>query len=596
MRRVRIGLTVVLCGVLALALTPPAAGQEDEEDRTLRVALNAFENNITPFTLTMQGLPVTHDLVNLVYDTLFWSQVKEEPEPWLAESAEPNDDYTEWTVTLRDGVTWHDGEPLTAEDVAFSFDLYNDSPPNRYSHHVFAIPPYTGAEVVDDTTVVLRYDAPAPTFTIMPGADVPIVPKHIWEDVETPEEFTEELPVGSGPFEVTELVPDQRYTLEANTDYFKGEPTVDRLELPIIPQPSSAFAALQAGQVDAVDVTAPPELVEQMEADENIEVLEGTRFESTHLHFNATKEPLSDPELRRAIALAIDSQAIVDTVLLGQGQPGRDGFTHPDVHWADPDGQSTHDPEQAAQLLDEAGYEEGEDGTRVGPDGQPLQFSVLVASVQPLHLRAAQIAAQQVAEVGVQLDVESIEPATLGQRRGAAQYDAFVTNLESHGHADPDALYFFFGAGIPAPVFGGYDNEEFNELAIEASQTTDFDDGVELRHELQQMFAEAAPAVVLYYPDGNYAYRPEAYDGWISDPGHGNFTKRSFLPEYANVSDQAADDASADDDAADDADDEDAAAAPTDAEQPWGLVALIVVALIVVGVIVAVVRGRSAKT
>ncbi len=110
----------LVCSAVLLALTAPASAQD--ANTTLRIALPGYENNLTPFTITFGATPNTHDLLMLVYDSLFWSQVKEDPEPWLAESARPNEDFTEWTVTLREGVTWHDGEPVTAEDVAFSFE------------------------------------------------------------------------------------------------------------------------------------------------------------------------------------------------------------------------------------------------------------------------------------------------------------------------------------------------------------------------------------------------------------------------------------------------------------------------------------------
>ncbi|HVM00093.1 MAG TPA: ABC transporter substrate-binding protein [Egibacteraceae bacterium] len=586
---------VVLCLalLLAVALVAPAAGQDDEQT-TVRVAFNAFENNITPFTLTMQGLPVTHDLVHLVYDALFWSQAREEPEPWLAESAEPNDDFTEWTVTIRDGVTWHDGEPLTAEDVAFTYDYNLEvEHPGRYGHHVHQIPPYSHSEVVDDTTVTLVFDEPAPTFTAVPGGDLPIIPRHIWEGIDNPDEATDIEPVGSGPFEVVDIVPDQQYVLEANTDYFMGAPLVDRLELPIVPQPTAAFAALRAGQVDAVDVGVPPELVDQLRDDDDIEVIESTRFESVHLHFNMTEGPLSDPALRRAIRLAMDRQAIVDGVLLGEGEPGRDGWLHPEVHWADPDDTSTFDLEAAEELLDEAGYDERNDeGIRLGPDGEPLSFTVLVAAVQPLHQRAMDIAAQQVAAAGIQLTPEAIEPATLAQRRRGGEFDAFVTNLEAHAHGDPDTFYFFFGPGIEGTFFGGFDDEEFNAATLEASQITDFDERRDAIHELQSMFAEQSPAIVLYYPTGSYAHRPAAYDGWIGDPGHGTFTKRSFLAEYAAVD---ADEVAADDDPGA----EEPVALPDDVQEaaegaPWGLIALIVGLLAAIGIAVALTRRDRA--
>jgi peptide/nickel transport system substrate-binding protein len=540
--------TLFVCAALLLAL--PAAGAAQTGDQEpLRIALNGFENNLTPFTLTFGSSPNTHDLIMLVHDSLFWSQVREDPEPWLAERAEPNDDFTEWTVTLREGVTWHDGEPLTAEDVKFSFEYYvaQEGASGRYAHHVSDVPPFEAAEVVDDRTVRLTFAAPAPAFEIMPGADLPIIPQHVWEGIADPRTASEMLPVGSGPYKLVEIRPDQLYRFEANEDYFKGKPTVDVLELPIVKDPAAAFAALRTGEVAHVTRSVPAELADQFTATDDIEIAESTRFESTQLFFNARKPPLDDARLRKAIAMAVDRQALVDTVLLRHGRPGLPTFLHPDSPWAVEDAEPDHDPEAAQALLDEAGYAEGADGVRTAPDGTPLEFSVLVSSFEPQDLRAVQLMAQQVAPLGVRLNPEALDPATLRQRRQAPPgevpgYDAYVSVLESHAHVDPDALYYFFHSPGPkgfGAAITGYTNPQFDALAEEAT-TAEVEERKRLDAELQQILAADAPAIVLWYRDGEWAYRPADYDGWLPDPGQGIFTKRSFLPEYAEQG-QAAD-------------------------------------------------------
>lgn len=547
----RISHIVVVCLVLLVALSSHASAPDDasaqEEVERVRVALNGFENNLTPFTLTFGSAPNTHDLIMLVYDSLFWSQVSEDPEPWLAEEATPSDDGRVWTVTLREGLTWHDGEPLTAEDVKFSFDYYEEfaGASGRYAHHVFDVPPFESAEVVDERTVRLNYEEPAPTFEILPGADLPIIPKHIWENVDEPSKASEDLPVGSGPFEVVDIQSDQSYLLQANESYFKGRPTIDELELTIVKDPSAAFSALQTGEVDFVSRNVSPELVEQVST--NSEVVEGTKFESVQMLFNARKPPLSDPQLRKAISLAVDSQALVDTVLLGEGRPGLDSFLHPDSPWALPEGEHEFDPARAREMLDEAGYSEGSDGVRQTPDGEPLEFSVLVSSFEPQSIRAVQLAAQQVSELGVTLAPETLDPATLRQRREAEEgqvpdYDAYISVLEAHAHVDPDSLYYFFHSPGEEKGFGdqitGYGNPEFDELAEEAA-VSEISDRRPLLHDMQRTLAEEVPAIVFYYPDGLFAYRPDAYNGWVSDFGHGIFTKRSFLPEYVSETGRA---------------------------------------------------------
>lgn len=533
---------LVLCAALSVTALTAAATPQQSQPSTLRIALNGYENNLTPFTVSFGAAPNTHDLLSLVYDSLFWSQVSADPEPWLAERAEPNADATVWTVILRDGVTWHDGRPLTADDVVFSFNYYSEqrAASGRYAHHVFDVPPLANAEVVDPRTVRFTYRAPAPQFRTMPGADLPIIPRHVWEGITDPRTNAQSLPIGTGPYKVTQIVPDQLYRFEANTTYFKGRPMVDVLEMPIVKDPAAAFAALRTGEVAHVTRNLPPELAGAFTSDSAVTVVEGTKYESNQLYWNARKPPLDDARLRHAMSLAIDSQAIVDTVLLGHGKPGLPTYLHPQTPWALPGAQVEHDPAAAQRLLDEAGYARGADGVRVAPDGTPLRFSVLVSSFEPQDIRAAQLVGQQLQPLGVVLTPDVLDPATLRARRSAEPgkvptYDAYISVLETHAHADPDALYYFFHS--PGPKgFGasitGWSNPRFDAL-VEQASTAGVEDRKRLVGEAQRILAAENPVVVLWYRDGEYAFRPAGYDGWVADPGHGIFTKRSFLPAYA---------------------------------------------------------------
>ena len=509
--------------------------------KTVRVALNGYENNLTPFSLMFQSAPNVHDILNLVYDTLFWSQVKENPEPWLAESAEPSPDRKVWTVRLRRGVTWHDGKPFTAADVKFTFEYYVQyaDQAGRHGHHVADAPPFERAEIVDDQTVRLVFKEPAPTFLQLPGADLPILPKHIWESITEPAKSTKSLPIGTGPFKMVEIVPDQLYRMAANESYFKGRPTIDELVVPIIKDPAAAFAALQAGQVDMVARNVPPELVEQFSSNKSLKLIKSSKFESIQVNFNTRKGDLANPKVRKAISLAIDSQALVKTVLLGHGLAGRDGFMHPGSPFALPGGSHGYDPKQATDLLVAAGFTQVDaEGFRSTADGRRMQVSILVSSFEPQSLRAVQLAAQQARAAGIKIIPEIVDPATMRQQRQASiakapSYDAYVSTYESHFHVDPDSLYYMFHSPGPkgfGVVITGYASPRFDAVAEQAAATLDMKARKEMLYDLQRILTDEMPMLVLYYPDGIFAYRPAAFDGWVADPGHGIFTKRSFLP------------------------------------------------------------------
>ncbi len=538
MPRHRIIILSLILALVSVALAPPAAAQDDDPV-VLRVGLHAAEKNLNPF-IVPQALPITHDFTMLVYDSLFWSQSRLDPEPWLATGAEPSQDFRTWTVTLRDDVAWHDGTPFSAADVAFTFQYFaEDGGPGRYGHHVYDHPVFMSASVIDDATVEITFQDPVPTFELLPGGDLPILPKHIWEGIEDPRADATSLPVGTGPFVMVEYNPGVSYRLEANPDYFMGAPRVDTLIMPVVGDAQAAFAGLQTGELDFVTRNLPAPLVPRVQENEELGVIGGSRMQSLYLMFNTRKPILKEPAVRKALSMALDVQAIVDIVEGGLGRPGNDTWTHPDSPWAHPVGGHAFDVETANAMLDEAGYPMGDGGVRRSGDGAPLAFTLLVNAAAPPQIRSGELVAEQLAAIGVDITVEPLDaPAITAARRPSADgpptVEMFIAVFESHAHADPDHLFFFFhtpGRGVGG-IFSGYANAEFDAV-LEDALDAEIGEKLSLIGQAQEIFAAEAPAVVLYYPDGRWGYRPGAYDGWISDPGHGVFTKRSFLAPYA---------------------------------------------------------------
>jgi peptide/nickel transport system substrate-binding protein len=355
---------------------------------------------------------------------------------------------------------------------------------------------------------------------------------------------------------------------------------------------SAAFSALQTGEIDSLVRRVPPELVEDLEADSDIELVEIQTYQGRELYFHAERQPTADRDFRKAVALAVDREALVERVLRGRGQPGRDGFWHPDSYLAHPEDDTQFDPDAAGDLLDEAGYEVGAEGMRQMPNGDPVELSLMANSFDPLEVRSAELIAEHLSEIGVGVEVEALDPGTLSDRSNAGDYDLALGSLNNHMHMDPDAFYHFFGPGITGFTFGGYDNPEFNELMEQAAVTADWDERLDLIHQQQEFFADALPALMLYYPDEFQAYRAESYDGWFADPGHQLLTKRSFLPSQ---SDQA--NGGSQDDVADDGggDEEVATTQPSgaddDGDRPWAWIVAAIAAIAVVGVVIG--RRRS---
>ena len=532
---------LILAVLMVLGPLSSLGGAQDEVE--IRIGLHAEEKNLNPF-ITPSALPITHDFTMLVYDTLFWSQARLDPEPWLATGSEPNDDFTTWTVSLREGVTWHDGEAFTADDVAFTFQYFSPTSlvQGRYGHHVYDHPQFASATVVDDLTVELTFAEPVPTFELLPGGDIP---DHSLStsgmESRTRGPTRHRCRWAPGPFVMVDYQPGSSYTLEANEDYFLGAPTVDRLVMPIVRDAQAAFAGLQTGELDFVTRNLPAPLMEQVEGNDELGVIEGTRLQSQYLMFNTRKPVLNDPTVRKAMSMALNLDAFVQAIEGGLADPGNDTWTHPDSPWAHPTGGHEFDLDAANTMLDEAGYTRGDDGIRVAPDGTRLAFTLLVNATAPPQVRSGDLVVEQLAEIGVEITSEPLDPPAIGAARrpgpdGPPTVDMFIAVFESHAHADPDHLFFFFhtpGRGVGA-VFSGYSNAEFDGL-LEASLSAPIEEKLDLINQAQEIFAAEAPAVTLYYPNGRWAYRPAAYDGWIADPGHGVFTKRSFLSDYANI-------------------------------------------------------------
>ena len=533
-----VGVALVL---LLTTLVTPSTAQEDERAPLVRVAIRADEGTFNPF-VAHNDVTVAHDLTMLVYDSLFWTQSQVAPDEWLATGAEPSADFRTWTVSLRPGVQWHDGEAFTAEDVAFTFGYFRDiGGAGRYAHHAYQHPVFASATVIDDLTVELSFANPITTFPQLPGGDLPILPEHIWSSIADPRADVTALPIGTGPYRLVDHQPGTSYRLEANPTYFNGAPLVDVLELSVLPDDQTAFAALESGAVDMVARSTPLAWIEQLDLNDDVEMLVGSRQQSVHLQFNLGNAALQNADVRRGLGLAIDVDTVLDVVEEGAGRLGTDTWTHPNSIWTrDPLGAHLSDVAAAAQLLQASGFSDSGDGTLLGPDGQPAVFTLGVDATRPRHQTAAQSVADQLAAIGVGVTIELLDPSALPPATGGSQVlpptDLVIGELDTHNHDDPDHLFFLFHSSSAATdLFGGYSNPQM-DAAIEQLmfEPQESDARTAALNTAQDMLAADLPLMVLYYPAWRMAYRTAAYDGWQAEEANGFLTKRSLLPTFAD--------------------------------------------------------------
>ena len=280
-----------------------------------------------------------------------------------------------------------------------------------------------------------------------------------------------------------------------------------------------------------------PQLVAEFEADSGVDVISGPGFGSTMLNINTGLAPLDRPELRAAIADAIDPQALIDTVLLGTGTAPNPGFLHPDGPiTVDP---LTHnfDPDAAAAALDELGATPGDDGIRV-LDGEPLDFELLVYADNPTRIRTAELIAEQLAEVGIGITVAPLDAETVDEQvwPGFDVANGRDYELAMWGWSPPVQLDAGrFGSLVHSdPSIGGFNvvgltDPDTDALVEEMNAASDADSRGSAIAALQERIAELRPFVLLYYADGVYAFRPEAYDGWVYQAGQGPLGKISLV-------------------------------------------------------------------
>ena len=518
----------------------PAAVPEEEEmmePTSLRMAIAGTENSVNPYTYRT-GYPGWNMLL-LQYDTLMQLDADGVPQPWLATNIETSDDGLTVTLDLRDDVTWHDGEPFTADDVKFTVEYYKEFTHGRWTRNIEKI---DSVETDGDYKVIFTMANPVPGFELATLAETPILARHVWESVDDPDNHVFEENIGSGPYKLVETVIDQFYRFEVNEAYFAGKPAVDELVFVQFADDAGSVAALRTQAVDMIVSPVGPEQIAILNGVDGIDVAQGPQFATDMINYDTQRFPFDTKEVRQAINLAIDRQDIVDTVYLGAASVGSAGWIHPSHAYYNDEVVTAYDPAAAMQLLEDAGIADSDgDGIRE-LDGTPVSFEFIVDGGNSLRLRTAELVSQMLAEVGIEAVVQAVETSTwedavwpgfdVTQGRNyemsmwgwSAPIQANAIRMWQLLHSSPD--YGFLN-------LTGFSNERADELAVALTTEVDPEATAEIMDELQLITADELPFVLLLYPDGDYAYWSTVYDNWTFMTGQGVFHKLSFLDEEA---------------------------------------------------------------
>ena len=383
--------------------------------------------------------------------------------PGLAASWDISDDGLTYTFALRTGVTFHDGTTMDADDVKFSLDriLAEDSA-NAQKALYAAI---SSVDVIDAHTIRLTLSEANGNmlFNLAWGDAVIVAPESI--------ETIKQSPIGTGPFKFDMWNQGDRIEMSGYDGYWGEKPALDKATFKFISDPTAAFAAVMAEDVDVFSGFPAPENLPQFEADPRFQVLVGSTEGETILSTNNLQAPFDDVRVRRAVAHAIDRQAIVDGAMFGYGTPIGTHFAPHNPAYVDLTGQSAHDPDKARALLAQAGFADGFETTLHLP---PPSYA----------RRGGEIIAAQLAEVGIKAEIINVE---------WAQWLETVFRGKNFGltivsHTEPMDIGIYANPGY----YFQYDNPTFQELMTTLNSTTDPDARTALMGQAQQIIADDA--------------------------------------------------------------------------------------------------------
>lgn len=434
----------------------------------------------------IQNAP-TRTVAGNIYEGLLRYSTDLEPMPQLAESWEVSDDGRTWTFHLREDVTWHDGEPFTAEDVVFSADVFHRelNPSARaVLQHVESI------EATDDHTVVFTLEKPFGPFLIsFEAGTFTMVPKHIYAGTEFRDNEANNHPIGTGPFKFDNWDRGTVIQLVKNEDYYEEDlPYLDGINWHIIPDGASRAVAYENGTVDVL----PYGTVENFDIPRLTELDNTCVTEKGHEYFspfamlwmNNREGPTADKRFRQAVMYAMDRQFAREVLWNGLGKVPLGAFGSNARFQNDDLEPYDHDPERARELLDEMGY-----------DGEEVRL--LPLPYGETWTRWAEAVQQNLKEVGINVRTEATDVGGWNQRLGDWDYDLAFTYLYQYGDPALGISRTYLSSNIekgsPWNNVEGYENEKVDELFNQAATAYPEEKREALYHEVQEILQEDVP-------------------------------------------------------------------------------------------------------
>ena len=441
----------------------------------------------------------SHEVCSLIYNGLVKYDKDYNIVGDLAKSWEIKDGGKKIIFHLRKGVKWHDGAPFTASDVMFTYKTIIDpSTPTAYAGRYKLV---KKARVIDKYTFEVTYERPFAPALISWGLE--ILPEHLLKGMPVAKSPLTHAPIGTGPFKFRRWDTGSRIVLEANKDYFIKRPYLNGISYVIIPDQTTQFMELKAGNIDIMGLS-PLQYLRQTNTPKFKRMYKKYKYLAdgyTYLGFNLRRKPFDDKRVRQAIAYAIDKKEIIKGVLLGLGKVAT-GPYKPGTLWYNPDVKRyTYDREKAMELLSKAGYMDHDGDGILDKDGRPFEFTIMTNQGNGMRKKSAIIIQQRLAKVGIKVKIRIVEwTVFLKEFVDKRNYDAVI--LGWNITQDPD-LYTVWHSSNTRPGglnFVGYSNPEVDRLLEEGRHTFDNEKRRKYYFRIQEILAQDQPYVFLYIP------------------------------------------------------------------------------------------------
>ncbi len=456
-------------------------------------------------------------ILDLIYPSLLIYNAKGEKVAYLATEWKTSDDGKQVTYKLRTDLKWDDGKPVTSADVKYTAEV---TMKETIGNNAALLANTASIETPDAQTVVFNLKTPSAVFATSVGYWLKIVPAHIWSTVGENKKFTNDKPVGAGPFKLTKYEKGQYWELEPQGESFlspEKKPYVDKIQFRVFPDMNTAILAFKKGEIDAIANPVPPSTVADLKATPGVKIAQTASLGYSHITFNLQRpnaQALTEKAVRQAIAQAINKQAIHAIVLQGNAiniavpvSPILGDFFNPNVKdWE-------YNPDAAKKQLDDAGYKL-QGAVRSGPKGK-LEFGLLVDQSNDPMTKATKMIADDLDKVGIKINLQVIERNTYLAKAKALDFDIYAGRWGVMDEpADYMGLLFLTSNWNKGSInYSGINDPKLDAMIADAQSAMDHKAMVEKMFAIQDYLHDQEPVITLWVETYNLAIS-DKWAGW----------------------------------------------------------------------------------